>query len=176
MYFDTTTLTAGEYFNGVLLASNDTFYSISDNVTIINELRSNIGTAGYPSELEVLKVAKNVHKNKIRNQHDENLQTVFEYPVSSGNTFAINNTQIPFFTALKDNKDNFVYPYRYNGNDGVFITFANATEVQAFYDAAFLEYGTQTATRYNPALEAIESVTITTTLEDAIIAVFAVAY
>ena len=176
MQFDTTILTAGEYFNGVLLASNDTFYSISDNVTVINELRSNIGTAGYPSELEVLKVAKNVHKDEIRKQHDKNLQTVFEYPVSSGNTFAINNTQIQFFTALKDNKNAFVYPYRYDGNDGCFITFANASEIQAFYDAAFLEYGTVTATRYNPAFEAIEAVAITTTLEDALISVFAVTY
>lgn len=176
MNYKTIDLSAGDYFDGQLLAVNDTFYAISDNVSTIRDLRSNIGTAGYPSELEVLKVAKNIHKDEIRKQHDKNLQTVFEYPVSSGNTFAINNTQIQFFTALKDNKNAFVYPYRYDGNDGCFITFANASEIQAFYDAAFLEYGTVTATRYNPAFEAIEAVTITTTLEDALTAVFAVAY
>lgn len=178
MYFKRRDLTAGDYFNGVAVAANDTFYAISDNVHTIRELRSNIGTTGYPTENEVLEIAKKVHKQNIYQQHDDNLKTVFEYPVSSGKAFAINNDEIQNYNALMLYKDVFSYtpPYRYNGNDGAFIEFNSSADIVAFHGAAFTVYNTQTATRYNPAFEAIEAVVITTTLEDALIAVFAVTY
>lgn len=178
MYFETRNLIVGDYFNGVALASNDTFYAISDNVHTIRELRSNFGAPSYPTENEVLEIAKNVHKENIYQQHDDNLKTVFEYPLGSGKTFPINNDEIQNYNALMLYKDVFTYtpPYRYNGNDGAFVEFTSSADIAAFHGAAFTTYNTETATRYNPAFSAIEAVVITTTLEDALTAVFAVTY
>ena len=176
MYFETREFNAGDFFNGQALAANDTFYAISDNVHTIRELRTNIGTPGYPTENEVIEIAKNVHKANIVEQHTDNLKTAFEYPASSGNTFAIDFNSISDYNALFLYKDNFPYPYRYNGNDGASIEFLSAADVTAFHTAAFTTYNTITAARYNPAFVAIETVTITTTMEDAIIDIFAVTY
>lgn len=167
-------LLAGQYFDGVLLLANDIFYVAElDDISI--RKRKSLMTA--QEEADVLEIAKNIHRVEINEAHNLNLKTVFNYPALSGSTFDISNSKIQNYNSLQLYKTVFVYPYTFLGNNGVKVIFANSLDLDSFHGAAFLEYNTVQATRFTPAMDSIDLITLAgTTLELAIDALLAIVY
>jgi hypothetical protein len=167
-------LIAGQYFDGVLLATDDIFYVAElDDVSI--RIRKNL--MGTQDQEDVLEIAKNIHRIEINDAHNKNLKTVFNYPALSGNTFDISNSNIQFYNSLQLYKATLPYPYVFSGNNGAKVTFVNSAELDTFHAAAFLEYNTVQATRLTPANNAIDLIALSgTTLELALVDLFAITY
>ncbi len=167
-------LLAGQYFDGVLLASNDILYVAELNGVAVRKRKSLMTPQ---EELDTLEIAKNIHRLEINADHNKNLETVFEYPASSGLSFSISNDDIQNYNALLIYKSIFSYPYDFTGNDGAKVTFSSSVDLDAFHAAAFLTYNTVQATRFTPVMNSIDLITLAgTTLELAIDALFAIVY
>jgi len=167
-------LLAGQYFDGVLLSSDDILYVAELNEVSIRKRKSLMTPQ---EEADTLEIAKNIHRLKINADHNKSLQTVFEYPASSGLSFSISNDDIQNYNALLIYKNSFSYPYDFMGNDGAKVTFSSSVDLDTFHAAAFVMYNTVQATRYTPAMNSIDAITLAgTTLELAIAALFSITY
>ena len=174
-YFERTDLSAGYVYNGTPLASDDTLIVAQsyDNAVSINDLLSNISPS---SDSDILLVAKEYKIQLLREENTANLETAFEYPVSSGCTFDISNKKIQEYLGLNSLKDSFVYPYEYFGNGDSSIVFTSATDVTNFFNAALTQFNTIQQGRFRVAGDAVKAVTITTNLTDALDTVFNIVY
>ena len=73
-------------------------------------------------------------------------------------------------------KDSFSYPFEFLGNNGATIFFNTSTDVTTFVGAALVKHQEIYNTRYLISVNAINQVTITTTLQDAITEVMNINY
>jgi len=174
-YFERKELFAGDIYNGTPLASDDTLIIAEsyDSSIVINELLSNIDASQND---DILLVAKQYKVQLLKEDNTANLETAFEYPVSSYNTFDISNKKIQEYLGLNSLKDSFVYPYEYFGNGQSSIFFASSTDVTNFFNAALTKFNTIQQGRFRLAGDAVKAVTITTNLTDALDTVFNIVY
>jgi len=166
-YFRQQTLSVGDLFNGVVLASDDTLM-IAENynsTTVVRDLLSNLDAV---QESQVLEIVKEFKIDNLKDENTLNLQTALEYPVNSGNSFDISNSKIQEYLGLDGLKDTFVYPYEYFGNGQSSVIFSSTLDITAFFTAALSQFNNIQQGRFVIAADAVKAVTITTTLEDAI--------
>jgi len=166
-YFRIQELKAGEIFNGSELTSDDHFVIAEnyDNSIVIRKLLSELTPT---EEGEVLSIAKEFKIDSLKQENTTNLETAFEYPASSGNTFDISNKKIQDYLGLNGLKDSFVYPYEYFGNGQGSVIFNSSADVSAFFAAALTTFNTIQQSRFAVAADTVKAVTISTTLTDAI--------
>lgn len=163
------------YFLGKYLIENTKFFIGVDDIkenryeSFENDLTTNV-------EESILRISKNCKIELIQKEDERNLTTVFEYPVSSNNTYPINRTSFPYYNSMLLFKDSFNYPFEFIGNDGASITFIDSTELTNFIQSALTKHQEIYSNRYLSAINSVNEVTITTTLENAINNVFSIIY
>ena len=73
-------------------------------------------------------------------------------------------------------KDSFTYPFEFLGNNGATLFFENSTDVTNFVGSALAKHQDVYKSRYLVSVNSINSIDITTTLKDSIVAVMSVEY
>ena len=168
-------LKAGTYFLGEYVPADTCYYIAKDNIqlTITESYEDNL----TPELSEtILRVAKNLRIEEVQQEDDINLITAFEYPASSGDTYSIARSQFSYYNSMVLFKDSFTYPFEFLGNNGATIFFNTSTDVTTFVGAALVKHQEIYNTRYLISVNAINQVTITTTLQDAITEVMNINY
>jgi hypothetical protein len=155
-------LIEGTYFLGQVVFSNTNYYIGKDYIRDI-DIESYEDSLTPEISNNILRIAKN-------------LMTAFEYPVDSGNTFSISRSQFSYYNSMMLFKDNFTYPFEFLGNDGSSVVFQNSTDITTFVGAALVKHQDIYNNRYLIAVNAINQVVITTTLQDAITEVMNINY
>ncbi len=174
MLYKETDLPSGSLFDGVVLTTGDVFMIADDDTTSIRKRRSELNPT---LESEFLEIVKNIHiKQSISKDFNEELKSCFEYPNSSGNTFPIYQSKISEYNSLALFSSSFSYSMEYKGNGSSSVTFTSAADVDAFVAAALSAYQIRYKNKFIAAIDAVRSVTITTTLEQALIDIFAISY
>ena len=168
-------LIEGTYFLGEMVTKDTNYYIAKDyiNNTNIESYEDSLTTDISNS---ILQVTKNLRIEQIQKEDDKNLINVFEYPLDSGNTFNISRTQFSYYNSMMIFKDNFTYPFEFLGNNGTVLFFENSTDVTNFVGSALVKHQEVYNNRYLISINAINEITITITLKDAIIAVISIEY
>ena len=168
-------LIEGTYFLGEMVTKDTNYYIAKDyiNNTNIESYEDSLTTDISNS---ILQVTKNLRIEQIQKEDDKNLINVFEYPLDSGNTFNISRTQFSYYNSMMIFKDNFTYPFEFLGNNGTVLFFENSTDVTNFVGSALVKHQEVYNNRYLISINAINEITITITLKDAIIAVMSIEY
>jgi len=179
-FYEEISIDSGAYFNGVEYPDGETFVkakSLRDSHPKNIFLVKNVMTSDEQDDaLFVVKIAK---IQEISDQNQEYLKTAFEYPVSSGNVFSVSKLDGKFqdYIALLTNKDSLTYPFTYSQNSDR-VVLADEPDLLNFYAAAQTAFLAADAGRYQPAVNAIEAVTIASAggYDEAIAEVLAVTY
>lgn len=168
-------LIEGTYFLGQVVFSNTNYYIGKDYIRDI-DIESYEDSLTPEISNNILRIAKNLRIEQIQVEDDKNLMTAFEYPIDSGNTFSISRSQFSYYNSMMLFKDNFTYPFEFLGNDGSSVVFQNSTDITTFVGAALVKHQDIYNNRYLIAVNAINQVVITTTLQDAITEVMNINY
>ncbi len=174
-YFRKQSLKAGDIFNGVPLTQDDILI-IAENYSSTIIIRDLISNLNPTEEGQVLEVVKEVKIDSLKEENNENLETVFEYPDSSGNTFDISPPKIQNYLGLDGLKDSFIYPYEYFGNGQSSITFNSSLDITTFFAAALSIFNTVQQGRFKPAADNVKAVTLASDLITAINEVLNISY
>lgn len=168
-------LLEGTYFLGEMVAKSTNYYIAKDyiNDTTIESYEDSLTTEISNS---ILRITKNLRIEQIQKEDDINLITVFEYPLDSGKTFSVARSQFSYYNSMMIFKDSFTYPFEFLGNDGATLFFENSTDVTSFVGSALAKHQEVYNSRYLVSVNAINSIDITTTLKDAIVAVMSIVY
>jgi hypothetical protein len=133
--FSRTLKLSGSRINGVVLTSDDNFYSyIEDGVSIIRKFESDLLTADWDALLLGAKLLRYEH---VAESFDEFEEAGFEYPTSSGNFFSLTSESIVYYNAMLLRKATLTYPIHYPTIAGGFYAFTNSASVDSF-DAAWI--------------------------------------
>lgn len=160
-------LLEGAYFLGQMVVSNTNYYIAKDYI-------NNIDIESYEDNLtteisnNILRIAKNLRIGQIQKEDDINLVTAFEYPANSGNTFSISRVRFSYYNSMVLFKDSLTYPFEFLGNNGSTVFFQNSTDITTFVGAALVKHQEIYNNRYLVAVNTINQIEITTTLQDAI--------
>lgn len=168
-------LKEGTYFLGQVVFSDTYFYLATDNIKGVN-IESYEDDLTPELSAEFLRIAKNLRIEQIQKEDDINLITAFSYPVGSGYTYSIARSQFSYYNSMILFKDNFSYPFEYVGNDGASVIFENSVDIDTFVGAALTKHQEIYNNRYLVSVNAINQVTIITTLKDAITEVMNINY
>jgi hypothetical protein len=168
-------LIEGTYFLGEIVAKNTNYYIAKDyiNDTDIESYEDSLTTEISDN---ILRIAKNLRIEQIQKEDDINLITAFEYPSNSGNTFNIARSQFSYYNSMMIFKDNFTYPFEFLGNNGATLFFEGSTDVASFVGAALTKHQEVYNNKYLVSVNAINQITVTTTLKDAITSVMNIIY
>lgn len=175
MLYKETQLPVGSIFNGNTVVVADVFMIADDNITRKRSLLSELNTPALQNAF--LEVVKNIHIGQsIQSDFNKDLSTAFEYPVSSGNLFSITQDKTSSYNELFLHSASFAYPLVYKGNGASSVTFSDATDVNAFVAASLSTQQACYNDKFIVATNNVRAVAIATTLEQAILDVFNVAY
>lgn len=163
------------YFLGKYITSNTKYFIAVDN---LNDNRYESFEDNLTTELEnnILRISKNCKIELTQEEDEKYLTNIFEYPYSSGNYYPINRSSFPYYNSMELFKNEFTYPFQYLGNNGSIITFNNSTDLTNFITSGMTKHQQIYSTKYLPVINSINSVSITTTLEDAINNIFMIQY
>ena len=172
---ETILLSSGSYFLGQYIDTDTCYYIARDNVkdVIVSAFKDDLTPK---IESDILRISKNLKSEQIQQEDDINLMYCFEYPTDSGQTFSIARKQFAYYNSLMLFKSSFVYPFEFLGNDGATTTFQDVTDVETFVGSALTKHQDVYTNRYIVAINSVNSVTITTTIDDAIVTIMSVIY
>jgi hypothetical protein len=172
---DINPLKAGTYFVGEYISA-DTFYYIGFDKAKDTTIESFENDLTDDLKADFLRMAKNLKIELIQEEDDINLKTVFEYPVDSGDTYSVSRSTFAYYDSLILFKDSFEYPFEFVGNDGAKVLFSSADEVASFVGAALSKHQEVYKSRFLIAVNSVNDVVITTTLQSAILLIMNINY
>ncbi len=174
-YFKSQEITSGSYFNGSLISQDDVLIIAEDEINQIS-IRKLLSLLSTSEIDQVLSIAKSVRIQEINIENQNNLKTAFEYPANSGNIFSITNQKGLEISALNDLKNILSYPYTYSGLGTSYVTFQSSSEIESFFQSAFLVFNQIQQIRYIQAITSVRDISITSDLMTAISDVFNIQY
>lgn len=169
------TLKAGTYFLGTEVLSDTYYYIAKDfkNQSIVESYESNLDST---ISNQILRIAKNLKIENLQVDDDLNLETCFEYPEASGNTYSISRNQFSYFNSLYLFKNSFSYPFEYLGNEGVKLILNNSTDLDTFVNSALTKHQEVYKNRYLVKVNEVNEETITVSLKASVINIMNVTY
>ena len=172
---ETVFLLADSYFLGQYVSNDTSYYIARDNIknTIVSSFKDDL-TEEIKSE--ILRTTKNLKTELIQQEDDKNLKYCFEYPTDSGQSFPISRKQFAYYNSIFLFKDSFSFPFEFLGNDGAKTTFENTSDIDLFISSALSKHQEVYKNRYIVAINAINAVEITTTIDDAISEIMQINY
>ncbi len=172
---ETVFLLADSYFLGQYINTDTTYYISRDNLknSIISAFKDDL-TEEIKSE--ILRTTKNLKTELIQQEDEKNLKTCFEYPTDSGQTFPISRGQFSYYNSIFLFKDSFTFPFEFLGNDGAKITFNNTSDIDIFIGSALSKHQEVYKNRYIVAINAVNNIEITTTIDAAILEIMQIIY
>lgn len=172
--FKRTTIRSGETIDGVTLSEDKQFYSyIEDNETQVKDFEENLTSGDWDLLLEG---AKLIRLGDMSIEFDDALDAGFEYPVSSGDWFSLNESSRGYLVNMAVASALLSYPVTYTGIGESQVILTNATDVNNLYGAALTAHETERATRELPAFDSIKAVTGNPVDGTTIDSVFAINY
>jgi hypothetical protein len=163
------------YFLGKYITGDTKYFIAVDN---LKDIRYESFDDNLTTELEnnILRISKNCKIELIQGEDEKYLTNIFEYPSSSGDFYPINRSSFPYYNSMELFKNEFTYPFQYLGNNGSIVTFNNSTDLTNFITSGMTKHQQIYTTKYLPSINSINSVSITTTLENAINNIFIINY
>lgn len=172
--FKRITIKEGEIINGETLIEDKIFYSyVEDGETQVKDFEENLTTDDWDL---LLQGAKLIRLGDMSIEFENFLDNGFEYPVSSGNWFSLNQSARGYLVNMVVASASLSYPVTYSGIGESSIILNNATDVNTFYGVALTAHETERATNELPAMASIKAVTGSPINGTTIDAVFAVNY
>jgi len=168
-------LKSNTYFIGKYITTNTKYFIALDN---LKETRYESFENDLTTELKnnILRISKNCKIELLQEDDEKYLKNIFEYPSSSGDFYPINRSSFPYYNSMELFKNEFTYPFQYLGNNGSILTFNNSTDLTNFITSGMTKHQQIYSTKYLPAINSVNSVTITSTLESAINNIFIINY